>query len=154
MPTLTPETESLIYRVIGCAITVHTQMGPGLLESVYRDCMLIELRAAGLKVLSEQRVRLSYRGCAVSEDLVLDVLVEQQLVLELKAVERILEVHLAQLITYLKLADKPAGLLINFNTTSLRAGGIRRVTHPSLYKKGRIVDPRNPFGYRIPGEPV
>ena len=107
-----------------------------------------------MAAVREQRVPPSYRGRRISEHLTLDLLVEQQVVLEIKAVERIHQIHLAQMITYLKLADKPVGLLINFNTTSLRAGGIRRVTHPSLYTKMRTVDPRNPFGYRIPDQPL
>ena len=151
---MTSEVEDLIRSVIGCAIAVHTELGPGLLESVYRDCMLVELRLAGFTAVSEQRVPLSYRGNPISDRLTLDILVERQLVLEIKAVEQILQVHLSQLITYLKLADKPAGLLINFNTTSLRAGGIRRVTHPLLYTRRRPVNPRNPNAYRLPEEPI
>jgi GxxExxY protein len=121
-------------RVIGCGIAVHRTLGPGLLESIYRDCMLIEVRANNLRVESERRVSLTYRGERVGGKLTLDLIVEDCLVIEIKAVEHILPVHLAQVITYLKLTGCPGGLLMNFNTTSLRAG-LKRLVHPDLYVK-------------------
>jgi len=120
--------------VIGCGIAVHRTLGPGLLESVYRECMILELLAENLLVECERRVSLEYRGQRVAADLKLDLLVEGCLVLELKAVERIHPVHLAQVITYLKLTGHPAGLLMNFNATTLRAG-LKRLDHPDLYAK-------------------
>ena len=128
--------ESLTERVIGCAIEVHRALGPGLLESVYRDCMLIETRLQGLKVEHERRVAIEYRGQRVPASLVLDLVIERFLVVELKTVERIHPLHLAQVITYLKLTGCPAGLLMNFNSTSLRAG-LRRLDHPTLYAAQR-----------------
>jgi GxxExxY protein len=126
------EIESLTERVIGCAIEVHRALGPGLVESVYRDCMLIEMRLEGLKVERKRRVAIEYRGQRIPASLVLDLLIERSLVVELKTVERIHPVHLAQVITYLKLTGCPAGLLMNFNSTSLR-NGLRRLDHPTLY---------------------
>jgi len=126
------EIDALTERVIGCAIEVHRVLGPGLLESVYRDCMLVEMRLEGLKVERERRVSIEYRGQRVPASLVLDLVVERSVVVEVKTVERIHPVHLAQVITYLKLTGCPAGLLMNFNSTSLR-GGLRRLDHPTLY---------------------
>jgi GxxExxY protein len=124
--------DDLSERVIGCAIAVHRELGPGLLESIYRECLLIELTTARLQVQSERRVTLAYRGQRLSGQLALDFLVEDTLVIEGKAVERIMPVHLAQLITYLKLTGYPVGLLMNFNATTLRSG-LRRCEHPDRY---------------------
>jgi GxxExxY protein len=126
--------ESLTARIIGCAIEVHRTLGPGLLESVYRDCMLVELRAEGLHVERERRVSLEYRGQRIPSHLTVDLLVENCVVVELKALEHLYPIHLAQVITYLKLTGHPAGLLMNFNTTSLRSG-LRRLVHPDLYPR-------------------
>jgi GxxExxY protein len=124
--------ESLTQRIIGCAITVHRTLGPGLLESVYRDCLIIELRAENLRVEHERRVRLEYKGQRVTGKLKLDLLVENSVIIEVKAVERIHPVHQAQVITYLRLTGYSAGLLMSFNTTSLRAG-LKRLDHPDRY---------------------
>ena len=126
--------ESLTAGVIGCAIQVHRTLGPGLLESVYRECMLIEMRANGLRVERERRVSLKYREQLIPGGLTMDLVVEECVVVELKAVEQIHSVHLAQVVTYLKLSGYPAGLLLNFNVTSLRSG-LRRLVHPELYVK-------------------
>ena len=138
MVTLTPEIEAIVTKIIGCAIAVHEALGPGLLESVYHDCMRIELKAAGLSFKTDWRVQLFHRGQKVCSDLKLDLLVEDAVVVEIKSVERFHPVYLAQVITYLKLADRPVGLLFNFNTTSLRQGGIRRLTHPDVYGKTKV----------------
>lgn len=138
MPTLTPQIESIVTLIIGCAIAVHEAFGPGLLESVYRDCMKIELVAADLGVKTEWRVPLFHRGQKISADLKVDLLVEDNVIVEIKSVERLHPVHLAQVITYLKLADRPVGLLFNFNAASLRIGGIRRLTHPEIYGRPRV----------------
>ena len=126
--------DELTELVIGCAITVHTALGPGLLESIYRDCLVLELIAHGLQVEVDRHVPVSYRGQRVRDDLILDMLVDGRLVIEIKSVERLHPVHQAQLITYLRLADCPSGLLLNFNVTSLRAG-LRRVDRPDIYRK-------------------
>ena len=134
--------ESLTERIIGCGIEVHRTLGPGLLESVYRDCLIIEMRGEDLRVERERRVSLTYKGQRVAHDLKLDLIVEGCVILELKATDRIHPIHLAQVITYLKLTGCPAGLLMNFNTTTLRAG-LKRLTHPDLYVKKEL-----PLGFR------
>ena len=124
--------EPLKEKVIGCAIEVHRVLGPGLLEAVYRDCLCVELRAVNLRVDSERRVSLDYKGHRITNGLKMDLVVEDCLVVEVKAVDRLHPIFQAQLITYLKLADLPAGLLLNFNATTLCAG-LKRVVHPELY---------------------
>jgi GxxExxY protein len=128
------DVEALTEKVIGCAIEVHRTLGPGLLESVYRECMIIEVRGEHLCVESERHVPLEYKGQRIKGQLKLDLLVEGCVVVELKAVDHLHPVHLAQVITYLKLTGYPAGLLMNFNSTSLRAG-LRRLEHPDRYAK-------------------
>ena len=131
-----PIFDELCSRIIACAIRVHDALGPGLLESIYRDCLMMELAAAGLTVESEVHVPIRYRGKTVRDDLRLDLLVNGWIIVEVKSVDRIHPVHLAQVMTYLKLADKPAGLLLNFNVTSLRIG-LRRLDHPDIYAQKR-----------------
>ena len=126
------EIELLTERVIGCAIEVHRRLGPGLLESIYSDCLIIELELSSIRYQREHRVAVEYKGRRVAGALKIDLLVEGILVVELKAVDRIHPVHLAQVITYLKLTGCPAGLLLNFNATTLKAG-LRRLYHPDKY---------------------
>lgn len=128
------EIEHLTDKIISCAIEVHRTLGPGLLESVYRECLIIELKSNHLRAESERHVLLEYKGQRVNGTLKLDLLVEECVVVELKAVERIHPIHLAQVITYLKLTGYPAGLVMNFNEAALRAG-LRRVNHPDRYVK-------------------
>jgi GxxExxY protein len=128
------DVEALTNRVIGCAIEVHRTLGPGLLESVYRECLILELREKHLSVEDERYVPLDYKGHRVNGNLKLDLLVESCVIVELKAVERLHPVHLAQVITYLKLTDCPVGLLMNFNSTTLKAG-LKRLDHPDKYSK-------------------
>jgi GxxExxY protein len=128
--------DELSEVVIGCGITVHTVMGPGLLESICRDCLVIELVANGLLVEVDRRIPVVYREQRIRDDLKIDLLVEGRLVVEVKCVEQLHPVHLAQVITYLKLSGFPAGLLMNFNVTSLR-NGLRRLDHPEIYKRKR-----------------
>jgi GxxExxY protein len=124
----------LTERVIGCAIEVHPTLGPGLLESIYRECLAMELASNQLHFECERRVPIDYKGQRVRGALKLDLLVEDCLVIELKAVEALHPVHLAQVLTYLRLTGFPAGLLLNFNVTSLRSG-LRRLDHPGRYIK-------------------
>jgi GxxExxY protein len=142
MTTTPAEVEALTGKIIGCAIEVHRILGPGLLESVYRECMIIEMRRAGLRVDSERHVPLDYKGQRISSELKLDLLVEGCVVVELKAVEHLHPIHLAQVITYLKLTGCPAGLLINFNASTLRAG-LRRLDHPDRYVKKDVLTSRD-----------
>jgi GxxExxY protein len=117
---------SLTERVIGCAITVHKATGPGLLESVYKTCLVIELRARGLEVATECNLPLFYKGCQLEVGYRADMIVDKAVVVEVKAVDTLAPVHQAQVITYLKLTGCPVGLLFNFNVPVLRHG-IRRV---------------------------
>ena len=105
-----------------------------MLESIYWECLLMELADIGIPFECDRGVAIDYKGRPVRVKLRLDVLVDQRLVLELKSVEALLPVHKAQLITYLKLTGYPAGLLMNFNETTLRAG-VRRLDHPDRYRR-------------------
>ena len=118
-------------KIIKAAITVHRELGPGLLESVYQACMLIELKIIGLKVQSEVTLPIVYRKQEVEGQLFrLDLLVENKIIVELKSVAKIDPVHKKQLLTYLRLAEKPLGLLINFNELLLK-DGITRIINTS-----------------------
>jgi len=112
-------------KVIGCAIEVHRTLGPGLLESTYQQCLAYELNKAGIAFTLEQPMPVTYKDILLDCGYRIDVLVDNQLILELKAVEQIKDIHKAQLITYMKLAHIKTGLLINFNVTKL-ADGIQR----------------------------
>jgi GxxExxY protein len=125
MSPLPLETEDLIYRVIGCALTVHTTLGAGYVEAVYRKAMCIELRHHGLGYSTEQTVQIEYRGEAIHGHRV-DLLVENLVIVELKAVERLDLIHRAQLVSYLRALRLRVGLLMNFNTDHLK-GSIKRV---------------------------
>ena len=103
------------YAVIGCAIEVHKELGPGLLESIYEECFCEELKANGIQFERQVRIPLLYKGKKIKKDFIIDVLVEDLIIVELKAVELLLPIHQAQLLAYLKLSKKPKGLLINFN---------------------------------------
>lgn len=131
---LADDLEALKERVIACGIEVHRTLGPGLLESIYRDCMALELRAVGLSVERERRVAIRYRDQNVGGCLKVDLAVNARLIVEIKAVERLHPVFMAQVITYLKLTGFPVGLLMNFNTEVLRAG-LKVLVHPDLYKQ-------------------
>ena len=117
----------LMYEVRGAAMEVYNHFGPGLLESVYEKAMIQELTLRGLKVASQVHISIMYKGAAIGDDLRLDLLVEDELVVELKSVEEIKDVYYKQLRTYLKLLDKSEGLLINFGEYDLKKG-MRRVT--------------------------
>jgi GxxExxY protein len=116
------ERDPLTHLVIGAAIEVHREMGPGLLESVYQKCMECELRLQGITFGKQVQLPLVYKGTALDDDLVMDLYFPGQLVVELKAVEKLLPIHDAQLITYLKLSKTHVGLLINFNVPVLKDG--------------------------------
>ena len=112
--------------VIASAIEVHRELGPGLLERIYEAAMNIELRLRGLNVERQVEVPMLYKGESLGSSYRVDLLVERDLVVELKAVDRLAPVHTAQLLTYLRLLKVPTGLLINFNQAQLRQG-IKRV---------------------------
>lgn len=113
----------LTYEVIGAAITVHKEIGPGLLESVYHECLKSELEERGINYRSELIVPVFYKGKDLDAKLRCDLLVEETVVIELKSVEMVLPVHSAQLLTYLKLLQKPKGILINFNCSNIMREG-------------------------------
>jgi GxxExxY protein len=113
------EITQLSYEIVGCAIEVHKELGPGLLESIYEKCLERELKLKGFKVLHQVMVPVYYKGINMDVDLRLDLLVNDTVVVELKTVEYILPVHEAQLLTYMKLLQKPQGLLINFYTDNI-----------------------------------
>jgi GxxExxY protein len=114
-------------EVIGACIEVHRVLGPGLLESAYEACLAREFSLRGLNFAHQQRLPLSYKGIDLDCAYRLDFVVRHELVLEVKAVEELLPIHEAQLISYLRLTGIPAGLLINFHTATLRQG-LRRLT--------------------------
>jgi GxxExxY protein len=109
----------LAYEVVGAAIDVHKNLGPGLLESVYEKCLIHELNLNGLKTNNQVKVPINYKGITLDADLRTDIIVENLIVVELKAADLILPIYKAQLLTYLKLMKMPKGLLINFNTFNI-----------------------------------
>ena len=119
---------AITHEIIAAAIEVHRQLGPGLLESAYRECVCYELSQMGLAFTREVQLPLSYKGLKLDCSYRIDLLVEDEIVVELKSVEQILPVHSAQLLTYLKAAHKQVGLLINFNVPVLK-DGIRRIVN-------------------------
>ena len=121
------ELNHLSSQIIDAAITIHKELGPGLLESVYHSCMLLELENMGVKTQSEVLLPVFYRGQKLDgQEFRLDLLIEDQIIVELKSVSKVEPVHKKQLLTYLRLADKPLGLLINFNEYLLK-NGITRI---------------------------
>lgn len=121
------ELNELTEKIIGCAIKVHRVLGPGLLESAYEVCLVHELRKAGLRVERQVPLPIVYDGIELDACYQLDIVVEDLIILELKSVERIMPIHEAQLLTYLKLTKKKLGLLINFNVELLKNGIKRKV---------------------------
>ncbi len=124
----------LTHSIIGSAIEVHKELGPGLLESVYEKCLAHLLREKGYKIDVQQKVPLIFRGLYIDCDLRFDIMVEDLIVIELKAIESIMPIHEAQLLTYLKLLEKPKGILINFNCTNIFKEGQRTLV-TDIYAK-------------------
>ena len=114
--------DPLVGKVIGCAIEVHRHLGPGLLESTYRRCLTHEFAIRRIRFVAEQSLPVKYKDLQLDCGYRIDVVVENRLILELKAVERLLPVHQAQLMTYLRLLDIRQGLLINFSASRLVEG--------------------------------
>lgn len=115
--------------VLQSAISVHKEMGPGLLQSVYQQCMITELRGRNVVVNMMVPVPLQYKGTPINKDYIIDLLVEDEIILELKAVEHLLPVHESQIISYLKVANKRLGFLINFNVPLVKQGFRRFVNN-------------------------
>ena len=116
------EINQITHEILDSAYKVHTSLGPGLLESAYKTCLAYELRKKGLKVEEEKPIPLIYEEVKLDCGYRLDLLVEGAVVVELKTVDAFTDVHFAQILTYLRFADKKVGLLINFNVKSLRDG--------------------------------
>jgi len=114
--------DDLSHRVIGCALEVHRELGPGLLESAYEQCLAHELRRSGIAFQLQHPQPVQYKDIRLDCGYRIDVLVENKLILELKSVGEIKGIHEAQLLTYMKLSDVKIGLLINFNNTKLKDG--------------------------------
>jgi GxxExxY protein len=122
--------EEISEKIIGAAIRVHRELGPGLMESVYEACLAYELSDSGLAVRRQVPLPVRYRQVSIDEGYRLDLVVNNAVIVELKSVERIAAIHEAQLMTYLRLSGYPLALLINFNVPLLRDGIVRRVlTH-------------------------
>ena len=128
MHALFPKASGLTERIIGAAIEVHRSLGPGLLESAYESCLAFELLSRELQVERQRPFPLTYKSLRVESAYRVDLLVEASVIVEVKALEQLLPVHQAQLLSYLRLAALPVGLLINFHVTSLRSG-IRRIAN-------------------------
>lgn len=118
----------LCYKVIGSAIEVHKKMGPGLFESIYEECLMEEFALQGIKAERQVELQLEYKGRELQNKFFIDILVENEIVIELKAIKELNDVHYAQILSYLKLSDKTLGLLINFHVPVLK-NGIKRVAN-------------------------
>ncbi|MBR5576926.1 MAG: GxxExxY protein [Bacteroidaceae bacterium] len=121
-------TDSLTYKIIGCAMEVYKQLGPGLLESVYEQALIHELKLNDIPVDSQVEIKVNYKGINITDNLRLDLLVDDSVIVELKSVEELKPIHHKQLLTYLRLMNKKVGLLINFNTDNLM-DGIKRIVN-------------------------
>jgi GxxExxY protein len=122
------ELNRITETIIGAAIAVHRELGPGLLESTYEACLAYELVEQGLRIERQKALPVKYRGVHLDCGYRIDMLVENQIIVELKAVDRLEPIHEAQTLSYLKLSGLPVGLLLNFNVTQLRRG-IRRLVN-------------------------
>ena len=121
------EFDELSHRVIGCALEVHKHLGPGLLESTYEQCLAHELKQAGVPFQLQHPVPVSYKGIRLDCGYRVDLLIDGRIILELKSVDKMLAIHEAQLLTYMKLAHIPVGFLMNFNVKYLKDGMKRMV---------------------------
>lgn len=121
MKELNQATNDLSYKIIGAAIEVHRNLGPGLLENVYEDALCIEFEDRRISFERQKDVDITYKGRPIG-NMRLDILVNNLIIVELKSVERLMGIHEAQLMTYLKITEKRLGLLINFNTRVLKTG--------------------------------
>lgn len=118
--------EKIFKRVLDCSFKVHSELGPGLLESAYEECLQYELNNLGLNVEKQKVLPIVYHEVKLDAGYRIDLLVEKKVIIEIKAVEKLTDVHLAQILTYLKLSKCKLGLLVNFNVSHLK-NGIKRV---------------------------
>ena len=117
------------YQIRGAIYDVYKELGPGLLESVYEEALVYELKERGLQVERQCHVPIVYKGVVLATDLRLDILVEDMVIIELKSVSELLPVHHKQLLTYLRLMQKHLGILVNFNTDDILKNSIRRIVN-------------------------
>ena len=122
------ELEEITKKIIKCAMDVHTVLGPGLLENVYKECLFYKLCKDGFNVEKEKPIPLVFDGITLDCGYRIDLLVENKIVVELKSIKKIEDIHLSQILTYMKLGKFKVGLLINFNVTLLK-NGIKRVVN-------------------------
>jgi GxxExxY protein len=120
--------EKIFKTVLDCSFKIHTALGPGLLESAYEECLYYEIRKTGLKVEKQKALPLVYEEVKLDIGYRIDLLVENKIVVEIKSVDTLADIHLAQILTYLKLSKNQLGLLVNFNVKSLK-DGIKRVIY-------------------------
>ena len=120
--------DELSEIIVHAALQVHEELGPGLLESVYEKCLLYELEKAGVSVVAQALLPVEYKEIHIESGLRLDLWVEQKVIVEIKAVKTLEDIHTAQLLTYLKMTDNRLGLLINFNVTLIK-NGIKRIVN-------------------------
>jgi GxxExxY protein len=123
---VTQEQEHIAKQIIDCAFTVHSALGPGLLENAYQKCLVYELQRAGLVVEEEKPIPLIYKGVHLDCGYRIDILVEKKVIIENKAVSDLTDIHLAQILSYMKLSGVSLGFLFNFNVRSFK-NGIKRV---------------------------
>jgi GxxExxY protein len=126
--------DGLTYQIIGAAIAVHKELGPGLLESVYEKCLIRILNEKGLQASYQQKVPIVFHGIYLESDLRFDIMVENQIIIEIKAIDAVMPIHKAQLLTYLRLANKPKGILLNFNCVNMFKEG-QKTFVTELYSK-------------------
>lgn len=119
------ELNKIAKEIIGAAIEVHKKMGPGLFEKVYEECLMVELNFRGIKAERQVEVDLEYKGYELSSKYLIDILVEDQIILELKAISELNDIHTAQILSYLRLADKRLGYIMNFHE-EIMVDGIKR----------------------------
>ncbi|MFV7236428.1 GxxExxY protein [Flavobacterium sp. ZB4R12] len=126
--------KDLVYRVNGAAIEVHKHLGSGLLESIYHKCMIKELSLRGINFQSELTIPIEYKGLELESDLRCDLFIEKCLVLELKASDKVLPIHVAKLMSYMNLLESPIGLMINYNVVNIYNEGQKTYVN-ELYRR-------------------
>lgn len=122
------KTNDITYAIIGAAFKVHRELGPGLLESIYEEAMTFQLREDGLQVRNQITLPVYYHGAKLSCEYRLDLLVNEEVIVELKSTVAITDIHKKQLLTYLRIAHKPVGLILNFNQSDMK-NGISRIVN-------------------------
>ena len=127
-------TNALTNAIIGCGIRVHRTIGPGVYENVYCECMEYELKEQGLPFELGRPAAIVYKGVRLKSMYYIDIVVDNQVAVELKAVETLAEIHRRQVLTQLKLTGLPVGLLMNFNVVTLTEGGVKRIVNPNVQR--------------------